>query len=115
MFAPKLINGDLVIEDGELLMVEGAAEIAQCCEIIIGTNKGEWFLNPGLGIEFSKLHGKNVTEEAVREQIRAGLRQEPRIDTVESIAVVLDNRTRESKVTFVATSTNGEVVEGGTG
>ena len=115
MQSPKLLNGDLVIENGELLLIDGAEEIAQCCEIVLGTNKGEWFLNPQLGIDFNTLNNKAVSVEAVREQIRSGLRQEPRISTIEAINVQLDTKARQSSVTFRATATTGEVVQGGTG
>ncbi|WP_284641180.1 DUF2634 domain-containing protein [Paenibacillus silviterrae] len=111
----KLVNGDLVIENNDLTLVEGIEELAQCCEIVLGTNRGEWFLNPQMGIRFDKLHGKQVSVEAAREEIRSGLRQEPRIQTVESIDVTLNTTARESSIAFTATSTEGEVINSGTG
>ncbi|MEW9702818.1 DUF2634 domain-containing protein [Paenibacillus sp. SI8] len=115
MQSPKLTNGDLVIEDNDIVLVDDAIELAQCCEIILGTNQGEWFLNPGLGIDFAQMNGKNVSQEAIREQVRTGLRQEPRIETIESIDVSVDTIARQNSVIFKATGINGEVVEGGTG
>ncbi len=92
-------------------MIDGPDEIAQSCKVVLGTNKGEWFLNPSLGIDFTKLNGKGISKDAVREQIRIGLRQEPRIQSIESIEVSLDTSLRESKITFTATSNSGEVVQ----
>lgn len=117
MQSPKLSgDGDLVIDDsGDLVMIDGADELGQCCRLVLGTNKGEWFLNPELGIDFSKLNGKRISEEAVKEQVRAGLRQEPRIATIDEINVQMDTAARQSLVTFRATAVTGEVVEGGTG
>jgi hypothetical protein len=107
----KLLNGDLMFENGELVIIDGAGELAQCCEIVLGTNKGEWFLNEEMGIDFNKMHGKNVNEQAIRQQIRNGLSQETRIKSVDDITVILDNVKRVSTVTFVATSDDGMSVE----
>lgn len=115
MQSPQLINGDLLIEHNDLVLVDGTDELAQCCEIILGTNQGEWFLNPSLGIDFSRLNGKQISEEAVKEEIRKGLRQENRIRTIDSITVILNTKSRESQILFTATSEEGEVVQGGTG
>jgi phage baseplate assembly protein W len=113
VLSPKLINGDFVIENGELVMVSGAQELAQSCELVLGTNKGEWFLNPGLGIEFPKIQGKHVSAEAVQEQIRGGLRQETRIKTVDSISVQLDTTNRQMTASFTATAIDDTTVTGG--
>ncbi|NQX67988.1 DUF2634 domain-containing protein [Paenibacillus alba] len=111
----KLTNGDLTIENNDIVLIDGGDELAQCCEIILGTKKQEWFLNPTFGIDFDQLNGKNVSKEAAREQVRIGLRQEPRIATIETIDINLDTKTRQSEVNFKAMGTSGEVAEGGTG
>jgi hypothetical protein len=108
-----LINGDLYFENGELVMIDEGNELAQCAEIVLGTNKGEWFLNPGMGIDFNAFVGKHPSDVARREEIRQGLRQEPRIKTVERIEIVDDYSQRTSKVTFTAKGALGETAEGG--
>lgn len=110
MQSPKLLNGDLVIDNGELVLIDGPEELTQCCEILLGTNQGEWFLNPQIGINFSKMNGKDITEETIRQQIKKGLRQEPRIQSVDQIDVQLDKKNRVSSVSFLASGTNGEVI-----
>nr|WP_216855391.1 DUF2634 domain-containing protein [Paenibacillus alba] len=97
-----------------MVLLDGAEELAQCCEIVLGTNQGEWFLNPLLGIDFSKLNGKKISPEEAKEEIRKGLRQESRIKTVDEIRVELDTKSRESLITFKATSAEGQVITGGT-
>ncbi|MCZ8518892.1 DUF2634 domain-containing protein [Paenibacillus caseinilyticus] len=106
----KLVNGDLVIEDGELLMVEGPEEIAQCVSISLGTNKDEWFLNPNMGIDVEKFVGKSLSMEARLEQIRQGLRQEPRIKTIDSLEIQDDPAGRTSVVRFEATAEDGTII-----
>ncbi|MED2748412.1 DUF2634 domain-containing protein [Brevibacillus porteri] len=111
MLSLKLVNGDLAFnESGELLTVEGPEEIAQCAAITLGTNKKEWFLNPEMGITFRKFLGKKLSEEEMREEIRQGLFQEPRIKTVESIEFSMDLKKREMEVRFTATTINGNVI-----
>lgn len=109
----KLANGDLVIEGGELLMVEGPEELAQSVRLTLGTNKGEWFLDPDMGIDFAVFNAKQPSIEAMRDEIRAGLHQEPRIATVEEIDIMSDRVARTQLVTFVATATNGDTVTEG--
>lgn len=110
MLSPKLINGDWVIENGELIMVDGTEELAQCCAGVLNVNKKEWFLNPELGIPFLALTGKGVTKETIDRIIRQGLRQESRIQTVDSIAVTMDSKNRTCAVSFTATATSGETI-----
>lgn len=107
----KLVNGDLVFDDsGDLVMIDGEEEVAQCVELTLGTNKGEWFLNPGMGIKFKAFLEKKQSEEEMREEIRQGLFQEPRIRTVESIDFILDQKARTIEVRFVATGVTGETI-----
>ncbi|MBW7452433.1 DUF2634 domain-containing protein [Paenibacillus sepulcri] len=109
----KLVDGDLVFEDGQLLMVEGPEELAQSVQLILGTNKGEWFLNLELGINFDVFNAKQPDMEVMRDEIRAGLHQNPRIATVEEINIISDRTSRMQQVSFVATSVDGETVTEG--
>lgn len=54
-------NGDVVIKDGKIAMVEGAELKAQTVKTVLGTNNGEWFGNPDEGISFRNILGKNRT------------------------------------------------------
>jgi hypothetical protein len=108
----KLINGDLAMEHGQLVMIDGKEELAQCAKNVLGTNKAEWFLNRGMGIKFNAFLGKELNEEEMREQIRQGLFQEPRIKTVDSINFDYDRKNRTIGVRFTATAVNGEKLEG---
>lgn len=103
-------SGDLVFSGGELQMVSDLEEIAQSCKLALGTNKGEWFLDPDLGIDFGRITGKGVTVEDVRDELTDGMFQDPRIQTVESVDVVLDTKSRAMTASIVATSVNGEII-----
>lgn len=70
-----LKNGDVLIENNEIQMVEGNELLRQTVQSIIETNKGEWFEDWDEGIEFSNILGKGVTEEMVIAEIEDGLQQ----------------------------------------
>ncbi|UVI28160.1 DUF2634 domain-containing protein [Paenibacillus spongiae] len=105
-----LIDGDLVFEAGDLVMIEGPAEQAQCVRITLGTNKGEWFLDPDLGIDFKLFLGKNLNREEMIEELREGLHQLDFISTVEDIEINQDHTTRRQLISFTATTINGETL-----
>jgi phage baseplate assembly protein W len=106
----KLIDGDLVFEKGDFQANEGEEEIQHCAEIILGTNKGEWFLNPEFGIDFNNLVGK-VTNGQIENEILEGLAQEPRIESIERVEITRNKQNRKATVTFEATLANDETLE----
>ncbi|QCT03282.1 hypothetical protein E6C60_2570 [Paenibacillus algicola] len=104
-------TGDLVFSGGELAVIEGPEELAQCGRAAIGTNKGEWFLYPDAGITFSKFLGKEINEEEMRDELSAGLLQEDRFQTVEDIEFTINRKSRTMLVTFTAVGTDGTRVQ----
>lgn len=103
-------SGDLIILSGNLQMVTGPEEIVQCCALAIGTNKGEWALDPEMGIDFARITGKGVTEEEIRDELTAGVLQEPRMQTVETVSVTFDRLKRTATADFTATAVNGDII-----
>ena len=55
------ISGDVVIENNRIQMIEGTDLLRQTVQSVLGTNKGEWTLNPNEGINFKNLLGKQKT------------------------------------------------------
>jgi phage baseplate assembly protein W len=82
-----LINseGDFVFEQGSFFMAENDLEIAQSVSFILQTAKGEWFLNPDLGLDRDALLAKKFNESLARDNIIEALSYEPRISAVEEI------------------------------
>ncbi|MCJ8015219.1 DUF2634 domain-containing protein [Paenibacillus sp. KQZ6P-2] len=108
----KLEDGDLVFDStGDLVMIEGELELAQCAEIALGTNTGEWFLNPGIGIDFGLFLGKNLNQEQMRDEIARGLLQDNRIVRVDEVILKQDKAERVQEITFKATANTGEVIQ----
>lgn len=111
MFTLKLDkSGDILVQAGQLKLVSGPEEIAQSCRLILGVQKGEWFLNPELGIDHKKFLGKGVSRDEMQDEIRAGLLQERRIQTVDTIDFNFNRQLRQLVVSFTATGTNGEII-----
>ncbi|KOP82014.1 hypothetical protein AMS60_05660 [Bacillus sp. FJAT-21945] len=106
----KLVKGDLEFKNGDLVMVEGDEELQQCIEIVLGTNKGEWFLNPELGIDFNKIREKS-TDGDIENEIIEGVSQEPRIETIESLEIKKNKTNRQAEITFNAVKTDGGTID----
>ena len=107
----KILNNDLVIENGNLLMVEGNDEIVQATERILTTNKNEFFLDINLGLEYKQIQGKNVDEDSIRFAILEAINQDIRVLEVDFVNVNINRRDRELTVDFRYFTVDG-VIEG---
>lgn len=106
-------NGDVVIENNSIVMVEGNELLRQQIESVLSTNKGEWVLNREEGITFSNVIGKGITEDMIRAEIQQGLLQVDSSFVLTFFELVpLDNR--RYKVLFTAQTSNGEEISGTT-
>lgn len=65
-------SGDVEIKNNQIQMIEGSELLRQKVECVLGTNKGEWFLNPDEGINFRNILGKRTP---VQEQSNKALEQ----------------------------------------
>lgn len=68
-------DGDVKIKDGQIQMVDGNELLRQTCQTVLGTNKGEWKLNPSEGIDFHTLLGKQVNYAAIQQELLDGLKE----------------------------------------
>ncbi|GAC41696.1 hypothetical protein [Paenibacillus popilliae] len=105
-----LVDGDLVFQNDELVMVDGQEERVQCVRINLGTNQGEWFLDPDMGIDFGLFLGKNPVVEEMTEELRDGLHQLEFIDSVDDIQIRQNRTTRQQNVIFTLATTDGEIL-----
>lgn len=104
-------NGDLFMEQGKLQEVSGVEEIRQRFRQLLRTNKGEWFLNPEEGLDYSTFWTKTPDEEAIRMTIDEVAEQVEEIERLEDVRIDFDERERTLTVSFVAILTTGEEVE----
>ena len=55
-------NGDVVISNRQIQMIEGNALMCQKVKLVLGTNKGEWPLNEDEGISFQNIYNPKHRE-----------------------------------------------------
>lgn len=111
-------DGDLLFENGDFNLIEGAQEVKQLLTISLSTNLKEWFLNPDLGLDFMKLLEK-PSDEDIRSEIIRVLGQEERVEIINGVEIVQDRKLRKLKVRYEVQLIDGqtlseEVVLGGT-
>lgn len=103
-------NGDVVV-DKTIEMVDGSELLRQKCELVIGTNQGEWSYDPEEGIDFRVVLRKNYDADEIRAEIEAALQRIDDTFTVTEFAIT--EKGRIATVTFKAVNGDGVEVEGG--
>ena len=105
-------NGDVAMKDGVIQMVSGDELTAQKVKSVLGTNKGEWFLNPEEGIEFFYLLGKGVTEDMARSQIENGIKQVDATLRIDGFDIQFDKVNRVASIKYSASNRDGNAIVG---
>lgn len=105
-------NGDIVIKNNQISMIDGNELLQQTVKSVLGTNKGEWFLNENEGIFFKNIFGKTIDEDVIRNEILQGLLQVDSSFFISKFNIALDAATRNLKIEFAATNDNGDEVKG---
>ena len=101
----KLNDGDI-----ELDYVTGANEVVQSGTIILSTRKGEFDLEPELGIDRSSLLGKKFSKELAVSDVYEALKQDERFTNITALASA-DYKDRSAKINLIATISGGKQVE----
>lgn len=96
----------------EIQMINGNELLRQKVQCVLGTNKGEWFLNTDEGINFSNILGKGKSEDIVRSEIEEGLSQVDSSFFIEDFSCNFNTQERKLKVYFVAKNETGDTVTG---
>ena len=68
-------DGDAVIVDNQLQLIEGIDLIAQTVKQVLGTNIGEWFGDNEEGIDFSVILTKNPNFDLIQDTINTAVQQ----------------------------------------
>ncbi|MFP7414370.1 DUF2634 domain-containing protein [Priestia filamentosa] len=111
MLAPKLKDGDLVIEDNNLIMVEDDEELAQSVKSVLQTRKGEFFLDEEHGMSFDNILGKVADQAATRDDIIEAVSQEERIRSVTDVSFSDNPKTRIREVKMTLEKEDGAELE----
>ena len=102
-------NGDLLLYNNELQMAYGDDLTDQTVRMVLGTNKKDWFLNWDEGIQFQNILGKHITDDMLKTEVLAGLKQVDDTFALDSFTVTREART--ATVQFTAHNSDGAVVE----
>lgn len=92
----KLNDGDLVITNNEIELVEGDELTVQTIQQVLSTNKGEWIFDTEEGINFDNILGKhriktNTAKDVLYRQELAKVREYERGNgAIEKLARRLD-------------------------
>ena len=68
-------DGDVVIKNNQIELVEGVELIAQTVRQVIGTNLGEWFGDEKEGIDFYVILTKNPNYDLIQDTINTAVQQ----------------------------------------
>lgn len=103
-------TGDLRLEHGRISMLEGEELLRQTCQCVLGTNRGEWELNPQEGIDRRVLlPEKCPDEDAIQAQILSGLQQVDESFELKSFSCTV-TKERQLVVDFCAVNGEGRQV-----
>lgn len=102
-------KGDIVIENGSIALVENEHLKAQTLRTVMGTNKGEWFLNDEEGIDFNFMLGKGITEDMQLAQCKDACNQVDTSLTVVDFHREVDKATRKAEINFKAQGDNVDI------
>lgn len=106
-------NGDLALSGGDLVLLEGAEEVAQRLRIRLRLFLGEWFLDASAGMPyFQRILGHKIAEPALLSILREQILDTPGVESIESLTAHLDGARRNMQVRFRVTTADGETVEG---
>lgn len=105
-------NGDVVMQNGDIAIVQDIELVAQTVQQVIGTNLGEWFGDLAEGIDFYVILTKNPKYELIQDTINTAVQL-----VADNLGVELetDNFTFEVKgrnltITFTLTATFGSTI-----
>lgn len=90
----SLDDGDLVIEDSDLVLVDNTDNVAQGLYVLLTTQLGSDLLNPTYGFDAASLFQTDLSEDELIElaelKLRSALLQDDRVDDIYDITIEID-------------------------
>ncbi|AOH54494.1 hypothetical protein ABE28_009025 [Peribacillus muralis] len=103
-------KGDLILQNGSFIMIEGDEELAQQARISIKTEKGEWFLDPEEGMDRGPLFSKFFNEAEAKDNILESTMGTSEPLNFESIIFNRDTRNRKLTVDIIMRKEDDETL-----
>lgn len=102
---------DLLLQDGDLVLLDGPKAVEQHIRIRLLFFRGEWFLDSREGTPWlQEVLGQKTDEERAVEVVRKVLQTTPGVASVETVSVAIDSR-RNMSIRFVVVSDEGIVLD----
>lgn len=108
-FKINLDTGELVIENGDLVLVSGVQAIKQSLAIRLRFFLGEWFLDNTAGVDWFSVLGKKFSPEQPAAIARKALLETPGVAAITSLETVFDGRARSLEVQWSVTTDYGQL------
>lgn len=103
-------QGDVVIGKNDVRLAYDTELLVQKIRQILGTNRGEWWLEPKEGIPVQKILKKNSNPATVRDYVRSAIAQVDKTLQMTHCDIVTEGRLM--KIAFSVSGTGGtETVE----
>ena len=108
----SVLDNDIDIDGEQWQLVDGDDALIQHLLIRLRFFKGEWFLNPAIGVPYyDTIFLKNPDLVAVRGVFRLAILTTPGIASLNSLLTDLEESTRRLTVTFTAIKDDGGVLD----
>ena len=106
--AMNINNNDLILQDGDLLLIDNAERCAQQILISLRFWYGEWFLNTTEGVpylEYILIKKPNIAH--VRQVLTEAIEQVEGVQSVDSMTIDFDRQGRRLAVDYAVTTNYG--------
>jgi len=99
---------DLVIENGDLVLVDGVDAVRQDVDIRLNTFLGTWFLDQRIGIPyFERILGQKPRYQAIAGIFREAILETPGMVSLTDLRLDFDGTTRTLSVAFRGVASEG--------
>lgn len=104
-------NNDILISGNDIELAHGIDVTIQAFETTLETQKGEWFLNNELGINFDNVLGKPIpSEEITKDELNQGIAQVNEDYNISGFSTAYDNTNRSRTITLELTNNQDETI-----
>ncbi len=106
------VNNDLVVTNGNLVIIEDTDQIRQAIGEALRTFFGEWFLDNTIGVPwFQQILISHPNLDVIQAILIDTVLSVPGVAQLNSFTFNYVNGTRSLSVTFVALSSNGQTIK----
>ncbi|PNV62206.1 hypothetical protein C0033_08815 [Clostridium sp. chh4-2] len=100
-------KGDVIIENNDVKLTYDTELLIQKIRQVLGTNRGEWWMDPKEGIPVQKILKKNPNPAMVRDYVRNAIAQVDKTLQMTHCDIATEGRTME--ITFSVAGADGMV------